>query len=214
MRLGLRAPGRHRPEARLRPQADTHSARGPRPRSHPHAGILRGTDSPAPGQVGAGTEHVEGPLSTTGVGQTQQGRWESRTQRCVVRFEGGRLTVTFTLNLSHCHWDPCPRRHSGSARGGRQGGEEERAHQCGRGGGRPPFSAGRAGVGGAHPDGPDSSEQPCWPQRSEPGHPWAPEAAEFSFPLRREALGQAQSLAVTLGSWEAMTSRTHQSLTV
>lgn len=157
---------------------------------------------------------TEGPLSTTGVGQTQRGRWESRTQRCVVRFEGGRLTVTFTLNLSHCHRDPCPRRHSGSARGRRQGGEEERARQCGRGGGRPPFSAGRAGAGGAHPDGPDSSEQPCWPQQSEPCRPWAPEAAEFSFSLRREALGQTQSLAVTLSSWEAMTSKTHQSLTV
>lgn len=127
----------------------------------------------------------------------------------MVSFEGGRLTVTFTLNLSHCHRDPCPRRHSGSAHGGRQGGEEERARQCRRGGGRgaPTLQCGPGGKG-AHPDGPDSSEQPCWPQWSEPCCPWVPEAAEFSFPPRCEALDQAQNLAVTFSSWEAMTSRT------
>lgn len=155
--------------------------------------------------------NTEGPLSTTGAGQTQRGRRGSRRRRRMVSFEGGRLTVTFTLNLSHCHRDPCPRRHSGSAHGGRQGGEEERARQCRRGGGQgaPTLQCGQGGGKGAHPDGPDSSEQPCWSQWSKPRCPWVPEAAEFSFPPRCEALGQAQNLAVTFSSWEAMTSRTH-----
>lgn len=69
----------------------------------------------------------------------------------MVSFEGGRLTVTFTLNLSHCHRDPCPRRHSGSAHGGRQGGEEERARQCRRGGGRGAHPSVRAGRGQGSP---------------------------------------------------------------
>ena len=136
---------------------------------------------------------TEGPLSTTGVGQTQQGRWESRTQRCVVRFEGGRLTVTFTLNLSHCHWDPCPRRHSGSARAG--GREEKKRGRVSVGGageptqtGQTPQSshAGHSGKSQAIPGPLKLQRSPslfvvkhwarprAWPLPSAPGSPWPP----------------------------------------
>lgn len=135
MRLGLHVPRRHRPRPSCTPRQIHTVPGGPGQGLTPTRASSGGQTALLPGRSARGLS-TEGPLSTTGAGQTRRGRQGSRRRRRVVSFEGGRLTVTFTLNLSHCHRDPCPRRHSGSARGGRQGGEEERARQCRQGGGR------------------------------------------------------------------------------
>lgn len=102
------------------PKPDTHSAQAPSHSPNPtHIGILGGQTATPPDRLA--------PLQIYTVG-IYCGRFSvnyrhemdaveeglgSKKLRYQVSFQGSRLTMTFTLNLSHPHRDPCPHRHSG-----------------------------------------------------------------------------------------------------
>lgn len=133
----------------------THRALGdPSPGSRAtHADVLKETRQAGSTGDLQSASSVEGSLSTTGMGKMQrrkgwgQGNYGEWSVSRVTE-----LTMTFTLNLSHPHRDPSPRRRSGSARSMRQGRRREGTVSAGWGrgaaGGSPPREAASTQGGG------------------------------------------------------------------